>query len=138
MSFFKNILAYYRHRAAVTLMYHHGILFVVCAGAAIWSRLAWAPEFPIFWVLGIWYLIFSLHFLLLRSLGANNEWADDRADKLRRQAYDFSHVKDIYVKPITLKTPYVPPSEAFLESQRKLAEQSGQTGHTGKSDDKTK
>mgnify|MGYP005642304345 FL=1 len=132
MNFFKSIIAYYRARPPVILLYHHGALFGVCAAIIIGSRLTWAPEMPIFWILLIWYLIFSLHFLLLRSLGANNEWADDRADKLRRQAHDFSHVKDIYVKPITLRTPYVAPSEAFLESQRAQSEAEDQAGRADK------
>jgi hypothetical protein len=49
-----------------------------------------------------------MHFLLVRSLTANDDWADDRADKIRRHAYDFQHVKDIYIKPTNFEEPSFP------------------------------
>lgn len=109
MNRLKRIIDYYRRRRPATLLWHHGLLFAAVAALMIAARLTWLPWLPLFWPLIIWYAVFSLHFLLLRSFSADEEWADERADKLRRKAYDFQHVKDIYIKPITLKTPYLPP-----------------------------
>ena len=105
----KRIIAYYRRRPPVTLLWHHGMLYVAAAAVLVGLRVMWLPWIPLFWPLVIWYVVFSLHFLLVRSLGANDEWADDRADKLRRHAYDFQHVKDIYIKPTNLETPSTAP-----------------------------
>jgi hypothetical protein len=107
----KRIIAYYRGRSPVTLLWHHGFLFLVVGTLIVVLRVTLLPWIPLFWPLVIWYVIFSFHFLLVRSLSANNEWADDRADKLRRHAYDFQHVKDIYNKPTNFKEPHFPPAE---------------------------
>ncbi|NQV60462.1 MAG: hypothetical protein HQ502_12385 [Alphaproteobacteria bacterium] len=111
MNRIKHIIAYYRGRSPVTLLWHHGFLFVVVGALIIALRLTWAPWMPLFWPLLIWYLTFSFHFLLVRSLTANDDWADDRADKIRRNAYDFQHVKDIYIKPTNFEEPHFPPPE---------------------------
>ena len=97
----KAIIDYYRRCRAVTLLWHHGLLFGIFTVLLLIARATFAPEVPLFWPLLIWYIVFSLHFLLVRSLTANDDWADERADKVRRHAYDFAHVKDIYIKPIT-------------------------------------
>ena len=100
MNAVKAIIDYYRRRRAVTLLWHHGLLFGSCTVLLLGARAFIGPEVPLFWPLLIWYIVFSLHFLLVRSLTADDEWADERADKVRRHAYDFAHVKDIYIKPI--------------------------------------
>ncbi len=97
----KAIIDYYRRCRAVILLWHHGLLFGIFTVLLLIARATFAPEVPLFWPLLIWYIVFSLHFLLVRSLTANDDWADERADKVRRHAYDFAHVKDIYIKPIT-------------------------------------
>lgn len=107
----KKIISYYRYRSPVVLLWHHGALFIIFAALIITARLIFLPWMPLFWPLIIWYVVFSLHFLLVRSLGANDQWADDRADKLRRHAYDFQHVKDIYIKPTNFKEPKFPSSK---------------------------
>ena len=107
----KRIIAYYRRRPAVTLLWHHGLLFVAVAALIVCLRVTWLPWMPLFWPLLIWYVVFSFPFLLVGSLSANDDWADDRADKLRRHAYDFQHVKDIYIKPTNFKPPSYPPPD---------------------------
>lgn len=104
----RRIFNYYRRGRAVTLLWHHGLLFGAAVIMLITARATFAPGVPLFWPILIWYVIFSLHFLLVRSLTANDEWADERADKVRRHAYDFQHVKDIYIKPTTFETPTGP------------------------------
>ncbi|MBT3534502.1 MAG: hypothetical protein HN478_11535 [Rhodospirillaceae bacterium] len=108
MNGLKSIIAYYRRKRSVTLLWHHGLVFVVAIMIMVGARATFAPWMPLFWPLLIWYIVFSLHFLLVRSLTANDEWADERADKIRRHAYDFQHVKDIYIKPTNFKEPTYP------------------------------
>ena len=103
-----RIIAYYRRKPPVTAVWHHGLLFFGVAALLVTARATFADWMPLFWPLLIWYIVFSLHFLLVRSLTANNDWADDRADKIRRHAYDFQHVKDIYIKPTNFEEPSFP------------------------------
>ncbi|MFP6746773.1 MAG: hypothetical protein VCD66_04140 [Alphaproteobacteria bacterium] len=107
----RGIIAYYRRKRPVTLLWHHGLLFFGIAALMISARVTFAPWMPLFWPLAIWYVVFSLHFLLVRSLTANDDWADERADKIRRHAYDFQHVKDIYIKPTIFEEPTYPYEE---------------------------
>ena len=111
MGIFMRIFAYYRRKRSVTLLWHHGLLFLGTAALLVGARTTFAPEVPLFWPLLIWYFVFSLHFLLVRSLTANDDWADERADKIRRHAYDFQHVKDIYIKPTNFEEPVYPLEE---------------------------
>ena len=100
-----SITGYIRRQRPIGLLWRHGLLFLFVAALMIGGRYTVAPWMPIFWPLLIWYLLFSLHFLLVRTLSANDDWADERADKLRRHAYDFQHVKDIYIKPTNFEEP---------------------------------
>ncbi len=104
----RSIIASYRRRSPVTPLWHHGLLMVAVIALMIGARVTFAPWMPLFWPLLIWYIVFSLHFLLVRSLTANDDWADERADKIRRHAYDFQHVKDIYIKPTNFEEPTFP------------------------------
>ncbi|MDP6345295.1 MAG: hypothetical protein QF578_07745 [Alphaproteobacteria bacterium] len=104
----RRIIDYYRQRSPITLLWHHGALLLIVAVLLVAGRFTVAPWLPVFWPLLIWYVIFAFHFLLLRSLSVGDDWADARADKLRRQAYDFQHVKEIYKEPTTFKTPKLP------------------------------
>ena len=102
------IIAHFRRKRPVALLWQHAILFMGCAGLLVLARFTFAPSVPLFWPLLIWYFVFSFHFLLVRSLTANDAWADERADKIRRHAYDFQHVKDIYIKPTNFVEPKFP------------------------------
>ena len=105
MKIASGVTRYFHRQRLIGLLWRHGLLFLCVAALMIGARYTVAPWMPLFWPLLIWYLIFSLHFLLVRTLSANDDWADERADKLRRHAYDFQHVKDIYIKPTNFEEP---------------------------------
>ena len=105
MNIFGAVINYIRGKRPLALLWRHGLLFIFVGTLMVWARFTIAPWMPVVWPLLIWYLLFSLHFLLVRTLTANDEWADERADKLRRHAYDFQHVKDIYIKPTNFEEP---------------------------------
>jgi len=111
MGVFMSIFGYFRRKRPVTLLWQHGLLSFGASALLVGARVTFAPEVPLFWPLLILYFVFSLHFLLLRSVTANDDWADERADKVRRNAYDFQHVKDIYIKPTNFKEPTYPLEE---------------------------
>ena len=96
----------WRHYAAspASLLMHHIALFAIVALSGIALRLMGAPV-PLFWPLGVWFMLLAGHFFFYRSFQVDEEWADDRADRLRRHSYDFQHIREIYKEPTTLKTP---------------------------------
>lgn len=86
------------------LLLHHGVIYFGVAAAGILLRLAGLPV-PLFWPLGVWFMLLAAHFFFYRAFQADEDWADDRADKLRRHSYDFQHIREIYKEPTTLKRP---------------------------------
>lgn len=57
----------------------------ILAGGGAWS----------FWPLFVWGVLLSLHFFLLRSVGVDEKWVEERADELRYRSYDQGHIHDI-------------------------------------------
>lgn len=93
---------YYRRHPGSLLM-HHIALYVVVAALGITARLL-GLAVPLFWPLGVWFLVLAGHFFFYRSFQADEDWADDRADRLRRHSYDFQHIREIYKEPTPIKT----------------------------------
>ena len=74
---------------------HHLAAFAVLGGGAtaadVFAGDGWNTFAPI---LG-WAALLGVHFLLSRSLAADEGWAGQRAEHLRLQAYDQGHIDDI-------------------------------------------
>lgn len=99
----ERLWRYYARRPGMLIM-HHIALYVVVAVTGIGLRLSGVPV-PLFWPLGVWFMLLAGHFFFYRSFQADEDWADDRADRLRRHSYDFQHIREIYKEPKPLKTP---------------------------------
>lgn len=99
----QRLLAYYKADLMRTI-YHHGALYVVAAAIMLGLRHGAGLPVPLFWPLGVWFMIAAVHFFIVKSMAVDNDWADGKADRIRRDAYDFQHVREIYKEPKTLET----------------------------------
>lgn len=73
----------------------HGWSYV-CAGAGLIAcSLIWPGALPVFWILAGWAVPLAVHFFYVKSVGVNDEWADERAKDLRLKSYDYGHIKQI-------------------------------------------
>jgi uncharacterized membrane protein len=102
MALLNKLIAYYR-RKPMHSVYHHGALYVGVALVLFGLRYQANIYVPIFWPLLAWFFIAAIHFFIVKSMEVDDEWADAKADKLRRDAYDFQHVREIYNEPKTLE-----------------------------------
>jgi len=97
----KQLIAYYRARPAIVTVWHHAALYVAVTALLLVLRYGFGVPVPLYWPLFAWFMLLSVHFFIVRAMGASNEWADGRADDIRRDAYDFQHIKEIYSEPKT-------------------------------------
>lgn len=76
----------FRWHAAVFLMLN-GVLtvFNVATGSPWWA----------FWPLAATALLLGLHYIVYKSLTANEAWAAERVEELNLKSYDRSHIEDL-------------------------------------------
>ena len=48
-----------------------------------------------FWPFFFWSLLLACHFFLVRSIRADDRWAEERALQLRAKSYDVDHIRSI-------------------------------------------
>ena len=65
----------------------NGLLYLINKAT---SEAWWA-----FWPLFAWSLLLACHYFLIRSVRADNAWAQDRALRLRAKSYDIDHIRAI-------------------------------------------
>lgn len=99
----KRLLAYYK-ADLMRSVYHHGALYAGVAAIMLGLRYLAGLPVPLFWPLGVWFMVAAVHFFIVKSMSVDNDWADEKADRIRRDAYDFQHVREIYKEPKTLET----------------------------------
>jgi len=115
MNILTRIVAYYRDQPLIRTVHHHAALVVIVMATLIALRL-WSPwPAPVFWPGLIWSFVLAIHFFIVRSMDVDEDWVEERADDVRRHAYDFQHIRDIYTEPKTL--------EAVARERRKRKEQ---------------
>ena len=48
-----------------------------------------------FWPMFGWGIALTAHWLYIRSINTDDEWAEDRTADIRQRAYDLGHIQDI-------------------------------------------
>lgn len=74
-----------------------GLLSTLTAGN-LWS----GPPWWTFWPMIAAAVLFTLHYMILKVVTADESWADRRADEISERSYDLSHVTSIterYTRP---------------------------------------
>ena len=60
-------------------------------------------EWWFFWPLMIWTILFSIHFMVFKSLNVDSDWVAERAARATDKAYDVSHIESIRETSLRLK-----------------------------------
>lgn len=69
----------------------YGSAVVLWAAAA-----AFAPgDWSLFWPVMIWTIAYMIHFLIFKSVHADEEWIENRAERVNDEAKDLSHIEAI-------------------------------------------
>lgn len=83
------------------LRWHGAVMALALAVLFLFNR-AYPGSGWYFWLALAWAVALLIHFLLVKSLYADEEWASDRANDLRLKSYDHKHINAIrkhYIKP---------------------------------------
>ncbi len=73
----------------------HIIAYVLVNGGLIAFDLMTSGSHWFYWPLMVWGAVLGVHFLFVRSLSADEEWADRRAMRLHDKSYDVGHIDAI-------------------------------------------
>lgn len=74
---------------------YHVVIYLVGNGLLYLANRATSEAWWAFWPLFFWSLLLACHFFLIRSVRADNAWAQERALRLRAKSYDIDHIRAI-------------------------------------------
>ena len=74
---------------------YHAIAYVAGNGLLFFINAMFSDHWWSFWPFFFWSLLFACHFFLVKSMGADDDWAENRAMRLRGKSYDVGHIREI-------------------------------------------
>ncbi len=83
----------------------HGLAYAAVNGVLVVIDALTPGSWWFFWPLFGWGAALGFHYLYVRSLAVDQDWAEQRADDIRYRAYDLQHIKDIEERYKDLETP---------------------------------
>ena len=73
----------------------HSVIYVV-AVVAWGTAVAFIPgNWSLFWPIMIWTIVHMIHFLVFKGTHVDEEWVDERVDRINYEAKDLSHIEAI-------------------------------------------
>ncbi len=75
-------------------------------------------ELWLFWPMMVWTILFTIHFLVVKSLDVDSDWVAERTEKTAMKAFDISHIE-------TIRETYEKSSSRFKERDPGKDEGSG-------------
>ena len=73
----------------------HLLAYVVVNGALFLINLATAGAWWFYWPIFGWGIALTAHWLYIKSVNIDDEWAEERTMDVHLGAYDLGHIKDI-------------------------------------------
>jgi hypothetical protein len=73
----------------------HAAAFLALNGILTVANIATGAPWWAFWPLSVTSLLFGLHYVLVKSLTADERWAAQRVEELNLKSYDRSHIEDL-------------------------------------------
>ena len=90
---------------AARLLRAHLLAYALVNGALIPINLTTSDTWWFPWPLFGWGIVVAAHWLYVKSVRVDDEWADRRTEDLRLQAYDRGHIEDIEKRYLAGKSP---------------------------------
>ena len=76
----------------------HACAFGVAVVIALLVDLIATDGWWFFWPGLVWGIILLVHYLYVKSISIDDEWAAERSSEVKYRAYDLSHIEDIRVR----------------------------------------
>lgn len=74
----------------------HVLVYVLGTAVLVLLDLALSEGWWFFWPSLGWGFLVLLHYLYLKSIRVDSQWAEDRAAQILDKAYDLGHIEDIH------------------------------------------
>ena len=73
----------------------HIVIYVIALLA--WATaVAFVPgDWSLFWPIMVWTIVFMIHFLVFKGTHVDDEWVEERVERLNEEAKDLSHIEAI-------------------------------------------
>ena len=73
----------------------HNVIYVIALLA--WATaVAFVPgDWSLFWPIMVWTIVFMIHFLVFKGTHVDDEWVEERVERLNEEAKDLSHIEAI-------------------------------------------
>ena len=84
-----------KRRRAARYLSQHVSAFAVAAVIFLLVDLVATDGWWFFWPVLVWGFVVLLHYLYVKSISIDDDWAAERSREIRYKAYDLSHIEDI-------------------------------------------
>lgn len=74
---------------------YHVVAYLAGNGLLYLINRATSESWWAFWPLFAWSILLACHFFFIRSVRADDTWAEERAARLRAKSYDIDHIRAI-------------------------------------------
>lgn len=81
--------------AALRGLKWHAAAFVALNGILTLANVATGAPWWAFWPLSVTSLLLGLHYIVAKSLAADERWAAQRVEELNLKSYDRSHIENL-------------------------------------------
>ncbi len=81
-------------------------------------------DFWLFWPMMVWTILFTIHFLVAKSLDVDGDWVAERTEQTAMKAFDISHIE-------TIRESYEKSASRYEEKDPGASEKGGKGGDPG-------
>lgn len=125
---------------AIRRLRRHILAYVAVNGALFLIDLLTPGSWWFLWPMLAWGAAVAAHWLYVKSVNIDDDWAQQRTEDIRLQAYDLGHIEDIdkrHEKAEARRRPGAgPPDKSHIETIRESYEKlSSRSGKKGPADD---
>ncbi len=94
-----------KRRDPATVLRRHVMAYATLSGVLFLINLLTLELWWSFWPVLIWGILVFLHYVYVKSLRIDDDWAAQRATEVTHKAYDLGHIEDIRKRYTGAKPP---------------------------------
>ena len=73
----------------------HGVIYVIALLAWVTAVALIPGDWSLFWPIMVWTILFMIHFLVFKGTHVDEEWVEERVERINEEAKDLSHIEAI-------------------------------------------
>ena len=73
----------------------HRVIYFITLLAWVTAVLFIPGDWSLFWPIMVWTILFMIHFLVFKGTHVDEEWVEERVERINEEAKDLSHIEAI-------------------------------------------